>query len=218
MKLWSEILRGVRNPRKAMLYLLLGHEKFFLLSETVNRDTCYSWKANPNNPLESHMTKPTDIHEHLTTLFMLTVEFNLRRIVELGTREGESTVALLQAAKQINGKVLSIDIDPCLRAKKLIRKYGLQKYWKFIQADDLAVKWDKPIDHLFIDTTHTFNQTLRELEKYEPLVRLGGIITMHDIGSSQGVLSAITKYMQNRKDLAFYKYLNNNGLGVIFKK
>jgi predicted O-methyltransferase YrrM len=218
MSLRSEILRGMRSPRKVMLYLLLGHEKFFLLSETVNRDTCYSWKANQNNPLEIHMTKPTDIHEHLATLFMLTIEFNLKRIVELGTREGESTVALLQAAKQINGKVFSIDIDPCLRAKRLIQKYELQKYWEFTQADDLKMKWSTPIDHLFIDTSHTFDQTLRELEKYEPYVRHGGIITMHDIVSSQGVLSAITKYLENRDDLAFYKYFNNNGLGVIFKR
>jgi predicted O-methyltransferase YrrM len=164
------------------------------------------------------MTKPTDIHEHLATLFMLTIEFNLKRILELGTREGESTVALLQAAKQINGKVFSIDIDSCLRAKRLIQKYELQKYWEFTQADDLKMKWSTPIDHLFIDTSHTFDQTLRELEKYEPYVRRGGIITMHDIVSSQGVLSAITKYLENRDDLAFYKYFNSNGLGVIFKR
>jgi predicted O-methyltransferase YrrM len=96
-----------------MLYLLLGREKFFFLS----RETCFFWKADRNNPLELRMTKPTDIHEHLATLFMLTVEFNLKRIVELGTKEGESTVALLQAAKQINGKVVSMDIDPCIKAK-----------------------------------------------------------------------------------------------------
>jgi cephalosporin hydroxylase len=104
------------------------------------------------------------------------------------------------------------------KSQKLIQEYDLTEYWEFIQTDDLAVKWNEPINHLFIDTTHTFDQTLRELEKYEPKVRHGGMITIHDIVCNQEVVSAIAKYMENRDDLVFYKYINNNGLGVIFKR
>jgi len=164
------------------------------------------------------MIKPTDIHEHLATLFMLTVELNLKTIVELGTGPGESTIALLYAAKQIGGKVNSIDTDPCLEAKEKIKALGLQEYWTFIQGDDLKVEWNKPIDHLFIDTSHTFNQTIRELEKYEPYVNYGGIITIHDIVGYPEVLQAINSYIKDRTDLRLYKYFNNWGLGIIFKR
>lgn len=164
------------------------------------------------------MIKPTDIHEHLATLFMLTVELNLKTVVELDTRGGESTIALLCAAKQIEGKVYSIDIDPCLETKKRIKSLGLQKYWTFIQGDDLKVKWNNPIDHLFIDTTHTFDQTVRELEKYEPHVKYGGIITLHDVVGFPKVLQAIKGYIKDRTDLRLYKYFNNWGLGVVFKR
>lgn len=59
--------------------------------------------------------------------------------------------------------------------------------------------------------------TLKELEKYEPHVREGGIITLHDIITFPSVMKAIDEYLRNRNDLRLYKYLHNNGLAVIFK-
>lgn len=210
---------GFHHPKEALLYLLspqkyraLEAEKFVAKGEAMERN------LKPNNPLEECMIKPTGIHEHLATLYMLTVELNLRTIVELGTRRGESTIALLSAAKEIGGKVYSIDIDPCLVAKERIKTLGLQEHWVFIQGDDLKVEWETPIDHLFIDTTHMFDQTLKELEKWEPFVKHGGIITIHDIVTFPEELQAINSYIKNRRDLRLYKYFNNFGLAVIFKR
>lgn len=171
----------------------------------------------PLNTLEFVMTKPSDIWAHLPTLYMLTVEYNLRTIVELGTAEGESTVTLLQAASQIGGVVYSIDIARCPKAHEIIKRAGLYRCWNFIQADDLQFVWNQPIDHLFIDTSHLYEHTLKELQKYEPHVREGGIITLHDIVSFPEVMAAITTYTKNRGDLRLYKYFHNNGLAIIFK-
>ena len=106
-------------------------------------------------------------------------------------------------------------MDPCNEAKKLINNFHLEKNWNFIQADDLKLDWDKPIDHLFIDTSHTYEQTLAELNKFGSFVRPGGIITLHDIISSHEVLDAIKEYSTNRNDMKFYKYYHNNGLGIL---
>ena len=173
--------------------------------------------VKPTTPLEACMVQPTDIHEHLQTLHMLSVELDLKTVLELGTRGGESTIALLEAAKKKGGIVYSIDIDPCLEAKAKIHAYRLDKYWVFIQGDDLKVEWNRAIDHLFIDTMHTYISTIKELEKFEPYVKNGGIIVLHDIVSHPEVLLAINDYARNRKDLRIYKYFNCQGLAIIFK-
>jgi predicted O-methyltransferase YrrM len=148
---------------------------------------------------------------------MLSTEFKLRTIVELGTRGGLSTTAFLLAAKKIGGHVFSFDIDPCIDAKKEIAMLGLEEYWTFTQADDLKAPWNRPIDHLFIDTSHTFTHTLAELQKFERYVKPGGIITMHDFIGFPEVDDALRKYAENRTDFRIYRYFNNNGLAVIFK-
>lgn len=163
------------------------------------------------------MIQPTDIHEHLQTLYMLTVELNLNNILELGTRTGESTIALLLAAKELGGKMTSVDIDPCNEAKEKVRKLGLDPYWNFIQGDDLKLSWKEQIDHLFIDTSHTYEHTMLEFKKFEPFVRKGGLITLHDIVSHPPVLSAINDFISERNDIRFYKFFHNNGLGILRK-
>ncbi len=209
----SKIKDALTNPKKAIKYLALGKEEYETLQNLTNH--YYTSEIKVETPLEKRMIVPTDIHEHLSILHMLTVEFNLKNILELGTRTGESTIALLQAAKEIDGFVTSIDIDPCNDAKKIVNEYSLGKKWKFIQGDDLKINWESTIDHLFIDTSHTYEQTLAELKKFGSLVRPGGIISLHDIISHKQVFDAIKEYLETRKDLRFYKFFHNNGLGII---
>jgi predicted O-methyltransferase YrrM len=200
--------------RDVLLYLVVGKDEFWEIRRRFGH-TCSNGVSDL--PFSAHVTKLTDIHEHLVSLFMLTVELKLRTVVELGTRGGESTVALLFAAKETGGRVFSLDIDECLDAKKVILEYGLSDYWRFLQTDDLNVDWKMPIDHLFIDTTHTYEQTINELRKFEPFVRRGGIVTIHDSVSSPDVRRAALDFVRGRSELKKYEYLNNNGLIVIFK-
>jgi len=215
LNIFSKFKTGLKDPKKGLEYLILGDKNFNTL-QNLNTHSCFSIDKT-ENPLESQMTQPTDIHEHLQTLHMLTVELNLKNILELGTRTGESTIALLLAAKEIGGKVTSVDIDPCEPAKQNVKNLDLESFWTFIQHDDLKLNWNEEIDHLFIDTSHTYDHTVLEFKKFEPLVKKGGLITLHDIVSCPPVLDAINDYISNRKDLRFYKFFHNNGLGVIRK-
>jgi predicted O-methyltransferase YrrM len=150
-------------------------------------------------------------------LYMLTVELNLKRILELGTRDGDSTVALLMPAKKIHGTVRSIDINPCENARKRVKAAGLDALWQFKMIDDRTFEPDSEIDHLFIDTSHSYEQTLSELKRFEPYVSRGGVISMHDAGSSPGVPRAVDDFVSSRGDLSLHILLNNNGLALIFK-
>lgn len=215
MSFFSKIKIGLKDPKKGLDYVILGDKDFNTL-QNLKEHSCFSIKKTENS-LEEQMIKPTDIHEHLQTLHLLTVELNLKNILELGTRTGESTIAFLLAANKINGKVTSVDIDPCHEAKKRIKELKLDSLWSFIQMDDLKLNWNEEVDHLFIDTSHTYQQTVLELEKFEPFVKKGGMITLHDIVSCPPVFDAVSEYVSNRKDLRFYKFFHNNGLGVIRK-
>lgn len=227
--IYSKIKYAIRNPSLSLAYLIFGKEKFYKL---INEHSCLYFKK-PSNYLEQLMVERTSMHEHLPTLYMLTIEFNLKNILELGTQFGNSTIVLLLAAKEINGKVATVDVDPCLDARDKIKNLQLDKWCTFVQNDDLNVEWNEPIDHLFIDSNHSYNHVLEQLQKYEPFVKPGGFITMHDIvmheflpdgtptqkiNDINSVLRAINDYIKNRNDLRFYKYFNCNGLGVIRKR
>lgn len=177
----------------------------------------WGYMPDARTDFEKLVLEPTDISEHLTTLSMLTRGLGLKTVLELGTREGYSTMAFLEAAKAIGGTVTSMDIEPCPKAQERVAAAGLQDYWTFIEGDDLTIPWDRPIDHLFIDTSHLYEHTVKELNRFEPLVVEGGVITLHDVIVAPGVRQAIDEYVADRPDLNPYRYFHNNGLEVIFK-
>ncbi len=79
--------------------------------------------ATTGNPLAATLCAmrlpPRDIAEHLATLSLLVTEFRLKNVVELGVRTGVSTLALLDAAHLIEGRVLSVDVEPCENAYQI---------------------------------------------------------------------------------------------------
>ena len=174
----------------------------------------------PMNSTLTGMLENSDISEHLATLFFLTIEFDLKRTLELGVRDGKSTIALTEASSKIGGHVWSIDINSCNDAKQKVDSLNLGKYWTFIQGDDITIgqKWDKKIDHIFIDTSHSYNHTLQELKIFGKFLEPNGFITFHDTRTFPGILKAIQDFMgSNKGKYRFYNYFNNNGFAILRK-
>lgn len=165
----------------------------------------------------SYFARVSDIYAHLPTLYRTTVERGLQDVLELGTRTGESTVVFLAATRETSGHVTSVDIAPCPEAKRKVEEAGLAGHWTFILSDDLALDWTRSIDHLFIDTSHEYTHTKQELEKFEPFVRKGGVISLHDTTSHIDVWRSVTEYFEGRKDVRIFRFLHNNGLAMIEK-
>jgi cephalosporin hydroxylase len=147
---------------------------------------------------------PTDISEHLLTIYSEAVECRPKLIVELGVRSGESTKALLLAAERYGSRVLSIDVEDC-------SKISSSNCWMFIQSDDILFgsifsKWAPSrglvpaIDVLFIDTSHSYEHTLAEIHTWFPYLTPGAKVMFHDTGNSAlygfGVTRAIGEYLQ----------------------
>lgn len=156
----------------------------------------------------------TDISEHLVHLYELTIALPENKIVvELGTRGGESTTALLAAVNDSGGKLYSIDIQNC-------NIYPHEANWKFIQGDDMEIvkTWNLKIDHLFIDTLHTYEHTLAELRSWGKFVQPWGIITLHDTNhthSYPGVTDAIKQFLVEHPEYSFKNRQECHGLGLL---
>jgi len=128
---------------------------------------------------------PTAINDHLVTLFIETLTFKPRLIVELGVRGGGSTLALAYAAKLSNADMISVDIED--RSGMLPKDILPPDQWTFVQSDDVRFAERFPalyptltVDVLFIDTSHTFEHTVKEINSWFPLLSKTCKVFFHD--------------------------------------
>jgi predicted O-methyltransferase YrrM len=122
----------------------------------------------------------SDIVDHMPTLYDVVLHYPNAVVQELGTRTGNSTCSLLLAAEQVDGHVWSVDIE-----YPIVPPWWVNTgRWTVTVGDDLdPVVFDAQpaeVDVLFIDTSHTYDQTAAELRLYVPRVRPGGTVLLHD--------------------------------------
>lgn len=152
----------------------------------------------------------SDINTLLKPMYELAKSVSAKTIVELGTRWGNSTIALLIYChynnKELNTHLYSVDIEDCHVAISIIKALGLERYWTFTQINDMEYikewrdnKGNKGIDLLFIDTDHTYELTRKELELYSPYVNIGGVILFHD-STTEGVKMGWEEFLIDHKN------------------
>ena len=131
---------------------------------------------------ERRRSTPSDIQDHLPELYHWARGWPFGHIVELGTRSGNSTSALLAGVEASRrGHVWSIDIA----GAQVPGEWRDSPYWTFLKGDALS-PWaldlaPAQIEVLFIDLDpHSFEQTLAALMMWAPRVTPGGVILCHD--------------------------------------
>lgn len=175
----------------------------------------------------------SDINEHLELLYRTVTGTGAQAIVELGVRGGNSTLALIAGAIETGGHVVSVDHgkgaeygdEPPTRAalqetSTLIRdKLGVGSHWTLIVRDDLefAEEFDDEIDLLMIDTSHSYEQTGKELMSWGAKVVNGGLIIVHDTVSFPEQNLAIWEFLDDHPTSEYVEHKNCNGLGIIIK-
>ena len=106
------------------------------------------------------------------------------RVLELGSRKGNSTLAFLTAAEETGGHVWSSDIADVRRLPDGIGPFGMSPRWTFVHGDDMnpdvQAQLPAQVDVLFIDTWHEYEHTLGELAAFMPRVAPGGVALFHD--------------------------------------
>jgi predicted O-methyltransferase YrrM len=168
-----------------------------------------------------HSHKITDVHQHLITLYTLAIDLKAKTVLELGVRLGETTVALLEAVNDTQGRLISMDTLDYQATRDMISGYGIGERWTYIVGDDLefAKTWSEgPADMIFVDTSHEYEQTKKEIAAFMPHLRSGGLMAFHDTESfPDGVLKPIQEFLKDHPDYRFENKKNNNGLGLLWK-
>ena len=158
--------------------------------------------------LHSFAVEWVDCEPHYPTLISLARD--AKTVIEWGVRGGVSTWALLEGLPD-DGHLYSVDIDHCIVPPRVSE----DPRWTFIVGDDLdpAVRTQLPshADIVFIDTSHTYEQTVAELEiapDYTP-----SRIVMHDVNQPQ-VRKAVDEFC-NRTGWRMVAYEDPYGLATL---
>ena len=169
--------------------------------------------------------KKTDIHEHLLTLYGLVLGLNAQVVVELGA--GQSTYALCAGVNATGGHLWSIDLYQTALVQGGPPKgsdLSKEPNFTFLHTDDIgaAIGWDRKIDLLFIDTSHEYEHTKKELNTWLKFVKVGGKIAMHDTimasVQNQGCRIALDEFLKERGgQYEAVHYDNCNGLSILTK-
>lgn len=121
--------------------------------------------------------QPSDIQGHLDTFVALVETLDAQRVCELGVRGGVSTVAWLEGLRRTGGHLWALDVQPTAPFA--------HRQMTFVCGDDCdpAVIDQVPddLDIVFVDTSHLFAHTRREIELWVPKLALGGCIAFHDV-------------------------------------
>jgi len=115
-------------------------------------------------------------------------------IVEIGSFKGRSTSCLALGCIGTSKHVYAIDtfngndVDFPNRNfmdefRKNLNQLGVTRYvTPMVGASvDVAREWHKPIDFIFIDGSHHYDDVVADFENFYPYVKSGGIIALHDI-------------------------------------
>ncbi|MHA2345921.1 MAG: O-methyltransferase [Candidatus Hodarchaeales archaeon] len=116
-------------------------------------------------------------------LYILARSMKAKRIFEIGTSFGYSTLWLAAAVHEENGKVTSVDVLPekIQRASENIHKAGLESSVELIQGDarEILEKYKEPFDIVFLDADKRDYIDFIKLSLKK--LRIGGVILSDNV-------------------------------------
>jgi predicted O-methyltransferase YrrM len=124
-------------------------------------------------------------------LYKLVRTLGKARIAELGRFKGGST--FITATAMAPGSTLdSFDLHVALRSdlpgpvldrelEDALARYGLGEGVRLVVGDSRTVELPEPeLDLLFVDGDHSYEGASTDIERWSPLVRVGGHMVLHD--------------------------------------
>ncbi len=145
--------------------------------------------------------------EELTTLAIIVRRLQPKRIVEIGTSEGRTTLNLALNAPP-DAEIITLDLPPELTGEHrkhsgpnykqmnveepgvLFRDHPVASKIKLVLADSTKFDWtpyERSVDFVFIDGAHDYESVRKDTENALRIIRPGGIIVWHDYGVWKGV-------------------------------
>jgi tRNA A58 N-methylase Trm61 len=135
-------------------------------------------------------------------------------VLEIGVANGGSTIVLLNALPDW-GHLWSVDLRACLKAREKYGEIWKNKWTFYFDMDSLKLEWNMPIDMIFIDSSHDFEFTLKELRKFSPFAK--HIIFMHDTRSHPQVTQALETFLKEDEKWAWGEWKHASGMGILMR-
>ena len=131
-------------------------------------------------------------------------------ILEIGTHRGKSSTMMRELWP--NSSIITCDIDDY--------EASLPDNVKFVHSSGQNLEWNKPIDLLFIDSSHTYDDTKELFEKYESFIKKGGYVVFHDYHKEGSEVDGIRIYVHRLIDLGYNIKTYNTGEygGAVWRK
>jgi hypothetical protein len=129
-------------------------------------------------------------------------------IVEVGSFQGRSTVALASVAALLSPSVRIHAIDPhegeagaadqreryaptLARLQHNLLRAGIAEQVVVRRARSYEVDWEGPISLLFVDGLHDYENCARDFHHFQPHLAAGGLAAFHDYGDWPGVTAVV---------------------------
>lgn len=189
----------------------------FHFSKPVNTETNNNMEHILKQQYDIARSMESDINEHIETLYDYAMKSDT--IAEFGVREGWSTRAFLYSGKKLRS--YDLYLSPSVQGLFEIARH-LGQDCEYSVADTRTLEIE-PVDLLFIDTDHVYDQLSAELKKHHAKVRK--YIAFHDTYTfglsynrepAKGLLTAIMEFLLEHPEWKVdYHTTNNNGLTVL---
>lgn len=144
----------------------------------------------------------------------------IKKVLEIGTANGYSTICMTEALKENNGKITTFEISiPSYKeAQNNFKKFKLNNFIDSHFEDFLNAKLNSKFDLIFIDGQK--NKTLKFFNKAKKLLKNNGIIIIDDIIKFKEKMNEFYKYIEKQKEF-YYVILPidiDDGIMMIIKK
>ena len=129
----------------------------------------------------------------------LVIMLRPRAIIETGTNAGYSTLSMAAALAVLGGErsIYTIDISA---AEHLFKGTDAAHLVTFLLGSSLEISLDQlppEVDTLVLDSDHRYGTIAAEINRFSPLLRVGGILITHDTMYYDGIALAIRQLMQS---------------------
>jgi predicted O-methyltransferase YrrM len=137
--------------------------------------------------------------------------------INIGAAYGTSALAMLEARS--DSLIVSIDIIDCPEELKAVRFIKEDRYYfRRGRSQDIGKDWNTPVDLVFIDGGHTYQDCYEDARIWYKVLKPNGIMAFHDYESQIQILESVKRAVDSVTKVLNLKQIAREGTMIVFRK